>query len=151
MEDRCSGGLGMQGEARDPQVSRKGLEVLARTAPQSLRAPVSYFTCPSDFGELRGASQGLWLGRAPERTSQLGLPWKEGLAEPSSICNPAPSVWAQRGSMRRESPVEAEVGQGQLACPGPLPPRTCGRPGLGLGRGSPACQGSADHQRGPGQ
>lgn len=73
VEDRCSGGLGLQGEARDHQVPRKGLEVLARTAPQSLRAPVSCFNCPSDFGELRGAFPGpvAWAGF-------LSAPLKQG-------------------------------------------------------------------------
>lgn len=68
-----SGGLGLQGEARDHQVPRKGLEVLARTAPQSLRAPVSCFNCPSDFGELRGAFPGpvAWAGF-------LSAPLKQG-------------------------------------------------------------------------
>lgn len=68
-----SGGLGLQGEAQDHQVPRKGLEVLARTAPQSLRAPVSCFNCPSDFGELWGAFPGpvAWAGF-------LSAPLKQG-------------------------------------------------------------------------
>ena len=58
------GGLGLQGEARDHQGPRKGLEVLARTAPQGVGALLFCFNCLSDFGELRGAFPGpvAWAG-----------------------------------------------------------------------------------------